>query len=79
MLEPLGYGNFYQNYYTPYFCGDVNNYAIEQYSGYQTKPQYDTVELSSSKQEEHKKELSKTAKVGIFSLLALGADEIIMQ
>ncbi len=72
MLEPLGYGNFYQNYYTPYFCGDVNNYSANQYSGYQTKPQYDTVELS-NKQEEPKKELSKTAKVGIFSLLALGA------
>lgn len=72
MLEPLGYGNFYQNYYTPYFCGDVNNYSANQYSGYQAKPQYDTVELS-NKQEEPKKELSKTAKVGIFSLLALGA------
>lgn len=73
MLEPLGYGNFYQNYYTPYFCGGVNNYAGDQYSAYQIKPQYDTVELSSNKQEEPKKELSKTAKVGIFSLLALGA------
>ncbi len=72
MLEPLGYGNFYQNYYTPYFCGDVNNYSANQYSGYQAKPQYDTVELS-NKQEEPKKELSKTAKVGIFSLLAVGA------
>lgn len=54
MFEPLQYGNLYQNYYTPYFCGDTNSYAPAQSSGYQTSPQYDTVELS-NKQEEPKK------------------------
>ena len=70
MFEPLQYGNLYQNYYTPYFCGDANSYAPAQSSGYQTSPQYDTVELS-NKQEEPKKELSTTAKAGLFSLAAI--------